>query len=93
MEHVVERLQDEFVRAGKSLQFELLMGSLTGDRNALTYATLAPLLGLSEAAARKAAQRLRTRYRELLREEIAQTVAEPDEVDEELRKLMDTRSD
>jgi RNA polymerase sigma-70 factor (ECF subfamily) len=89
LEHVVRRLQDEFVAAGKSQQFELLKGMLTGDQAGLSYAAIAPQLGLSEAAARKAAQRLRDRYRELLREEIAHTVDDPADVQDEIRRLFE----
>jgi RNA polymerase sigma-70 factor (ECF subfamily) len=89
LEHVVSRLQDEFVAAGKSQQFELLKGMLTGDRAGVSYAAIAPQLGLSEAATRKAAQRLRDRYRELLREEIAHTVDDPADVQDEIRRLFE----
>ena len=53
----------------------------------MTYAKAAAELGTSEAAARKAASRMRRRYRELLREEIGQTVASPGDVDEEIGNL------
>jgi len=89
LEHVIARLQDEFVAAGKSQQFELLKGVLTGDRAGVSYAAIASQLELSEAAARKAAQRLRDRYRELLREEIAHTVANPADVQDEIRRLFE----
>jgi RNA polymerase sigma-70 factor (ECF subfamily) len=75
--------------AGKSQQFELLKGALTGDRAGVSYAAIASQLELSEAAARKAAQRLRDRYRELLREEIAHTVADPADVQDEIRRLFE----
>jgi RNA polymerase sigma-70 factor (ECF subfamily) len=51
------------------------------------YATTAARLGMSEGAVKVAAYRLRQRYRELLREEIAQTVANPEEIEEEIRYL------
>ena len=53
---------------------------MTGDRDRPPYAAVAAELGMSEEAARQAASRLRKRYRELLREEVAQTVAEPADV-------------
>ncbi|MGE0609838.1 MAG: RNA polymerase sigma factor [Pirellulales bacterium] len=89
LDQVVARLQGEFAAAGKSQQFELLKGALTGDRSDLPYAKLAPQLGVSDAAARKAAQRLRDRYREMLREEIARTVADPADVQDEIRRLFE----
>jgi len=55
----------------------------------LPYAALAAELGMSEEAARQAANRLRKRYRELLRAEVAQTLAEPAEVDDEIRNLFE----
>ena len=58
------------------------------DRKEIAYAEAAAATGLSEGAARVAVHRLRKRYRELFREEIARTVAEPDEVDAELRHLI-----
>ena len=60
---------------------------LVGDRAALPYAELAAKLGTSESNMKSIAHRMRLRYRELLREEIAHTVASPTEVDDELREL------
>jgi RNA polymerase sigma-70 factor (ECF subfamily) len=51
------------------------------------YADVAKDLGLTAAAARMATSRMRQRYREILREEIAQTVSSPDEIDDEIRQL------
>lgn len=84
---VMERLRAEFVNADKARQFELLKGALTGDRHSVSYTTAAAELGMSEEASRQAVHRMRKRYRELLREEIGQTVAEPAEVDNEIRDL------
>jgi len=58
-----------------------------GDRDSQPYAELATRLGVREGTVKSAVHRLRQRYRQLLREEIAHTVAEPAEVDEELRHL------
>lgn len=90
LERVVTRLQEELTKSGKSRQFELLKQTLTGQRDESLYATAATELGLTEDAARQAAHRLRKRYRELLRDEVAQTVAEPGEVDEEIRSLFES---
>jgi RNA polymerase sigma-70 factor (ECF subfamily) len=67
--------------------FTALYPCLTGERTALPYGALAAKLGVSESAVKSAVHRLRRSYRQLLRDEIAQTVAEPSEVDEELRHL------
>jgi RNA polymerase sigma factor (sigma-70 family) len=87
LDSVIARLQEEFAAAGKERQFELLKAVLTGDRAFSGYAAAAAELGMSEEAARQAAHRLRKRYRELLREEVAQTVADPGEVDQEIQSL------
>ena len=83
----MQRLETECIASGKALQFELLKPALTGGVERLHYSALAAELGLSEAAARQAASRLRKRYREVLREEVASTLAEPDDVDDEIRAL------
>ena len=87
---VVARLEAEFVAAGKARHFELLKDALAGGRERLAYPEIAAELGLSEAAARQAAHRLRDRYRELLRAEVAETVGDPDEVNDEIRRLFET---
>jgi RNA polymerase sigma-70 factor (ECF subfamily) len=87
LDHVLERLRDEHVKAGKAELLEQLKPSLTADKAALGYAELGARVGLSEGAVKVAVHRLRQRYRELLRAEIAETVASPCEVDEELRHL------
>lgn len=87
---IMERLERELRRSGKAEQFEELKGFLIGDHTGNTYAQVAVKLNLTEAAAKKAASRMRRRYRELLREEIAQTVEEPGEVADEIRKLFTT---
>ena len=74
-------------RAGKSRQFEALRPALLGGAERVPYAQIAAALGLTEEAARAAAHRLRRRYRELLREEVARTLDDPAEVDEEIRSL------
>ena len=87
LETVVARVQEEFALAGKERHFALLKGALSGERAFSSYAAAAAELGVSEGAARQAAHRLRKRYRELLRQEIAHTVADPSDVDEEIRSL------
>lgn len=67
--------------------FDILEHCLIGRRATQLYAALAAQLGMTEAAVKMALCRLRERYRACLKEEIAQTVASPAEVDEELRHL------
>jgi hypothetical protein len=84
---VLARLREEYANSGKGPLFEILKSSLTGDRTSLPYAEMATKLGTSEGAIKVAVHRLRHRYREILRAEIANTVTSPAEVDEELRYL------
>lgn len=81
------RLRDEYAASGRAALFESLEGCLTKDETASPYAEIASRLNLSEAAVKMAARRLRTRYRDLLREEIGKTVATPEEIQEEIRHL------
>ena len=87
LDAVLQRLRAEYEVEGKRKLFAVLSSTLTGDRASQPYGTLATQLGLSEGAEKVAVHRLRKRYRHLLREEIAQTMAEGEDVDEELRHL------
>jgi len=87
LDTVYHRLRREYETGGRGHLFDTLKFSLTGSRSAMPYADLAKWLGLTESAVKVAVHRLRQRYRELLREEVAQTVASPGEVEEELRGL------
>jgi RNA polymerase sigma-70 factor (ECF subfamily) len=87
LDTVTKRLRDDYTAAGQGGLFAALGFCLTGSRSELPYTELAAKLGLAEPAVRVAVHRLRKRYRQLLREEIAQTVARPEEVDDELRAL------
>jgi RNA polymerase sigma-70 factor (ECF subfamily) len=84
---VIERLGAECVAAGRARQFEELKVFLTAEKGALPHAAAAEALGINEGAVRVAVHRLRKRYRELLRDEIAQTLSDPAQVDEEMRAL------
>jgi hypothetical protein len=75
------------VADGKSALFEALKDSLT-DVRSTSYAAIGAELDMSEGAVKVAAHRMRRRYRDLLREEIAQTVANSDEIGEEIRYLL-----
>jgi RNA polymerase sigma-70 factor (ECF subfamily) len=87
LEQVMGRLRQEYIESGRAGLFERLEACLARDETALPYADIARELGLSEAAVKMAMQRLRARYRAILREEIAKTVASPHEVEAELRDL------
>jgi len=85
--HVIDRLRDECAGEGKAKQFEQLKVFLTAGKGTVPHAAVAQALGVDEGAVRVAAHRLRKRYRELLRDEIAHTLADPAQVDEEMRAL------
>ncbi len=87
VEQVLARLKQEYAAAGKVDVFAALEPGLTEEAAPGGYAAGAARLGLSEGAARVAMHRLRRRFGELLRGEIAHTVASPAEVDEEIRQL------
>jgi RNA polymerase sigma-70 factor (ECF subfamily) len=87
LDQTLARLDEEFVASGKGALFGDLKIFLTGEKRAASYAELAATLGMTEAALKMAVSRMRQRYGELLRAEIANTVASPGEIEEELRAL------
>jgi RNA polymerase sigma factor (sigma-70 family) len=87
LEEVLRRLRREYEEEGRAELFTALNPCLIGERDTQKYGELAAKLGVSEGTVKSAVHRLRQRYRQLLREEIADTVAGPGEVDEELRHL------
>jgi RNA polymerase sigma-70 factor (ECF subfamily) len=87
LESVYGRLRSEYEAQGRAVQFDRLKDCLTQGRGAVRYAALSKELNVTEGALRVMVCRLRERYRQLLRDEIAQTVAEPGEVEAELRYL------
>jgi RNA polymerase sigma-70 factor (ECF subfamily) len=87
LEQVLSRLQEEHRVEEKMPLFEALKPCLAGDKDAQPYKSLAATLGISEGAVKVAVHRMRQRYRQLLREEIANTVASPAEVEEEMQHL------
>ena len=87
LDQVVGQLEAELRERGQLKLFENLKPCLVGDRAAQPYAELAVKLGMEEGAIKVAVHRLRLRYRELLRAEIANTVESPGEVDAEMRHL------
>src|SRR5947208_1534857 len=86
LDRVVDKLRDEFVQYGRTEPFERLKVFLLG-HSAAPYAALAREMKTSEGALKVAIHRLRKRYRELFRQEIADTVADPAQVESELRFL------
>ena len=87
LDRVFDRLRAEFDQAGKQKAFHRLKVYLTGEAGMPSYREVAVELGMTEGAVKVAVHRLRRRYRALVREEIAQTVAGPEDVDEELSHL------
>jgi RNA polymerase sigma-70 factor (ECF subfamily) len=88
LDQVLARLRREFLDAGNGALFEAIKDCLTPDRGKLPYAQLARRLGMTEGALKVAVHRMRRRYRDLLRHEIAQTVETPAQVDEEIAYLL-----
>lgn len=81
------RLQSEYESQDKAGQFEILKESLTGRSETAPYCQIAEKLGSSEGAVKVAIHRLRQRYREVLRAEIARTLLNPGEAETEMRQL------
>ena len=88
IEAVLAGLRESYVAGGRLPVFDALKGFIWGDQTTLSYAEAGAQLGLTEGAVKVAVHRLRGRYRELLRAEIAKTVATPGEVDGELHHLI-----
>jgi DNA-directed RNA polymerase specialized sigma24 family protein len=92
LEHVIGKLRVEFAGKGKAEHFDKLSLVLDGEPAANRYEGLAAELGVSAGALRVAVHRMRNRYRELLRAEIADTVSTPEEIDEEIHFLLSVLS-
>jgi len=88
LEQVMARLRQEYAGAEKARLFDHLKVVLTGETGAPPYSQIADELAMTEGAIKVAVHRLRRRYREALRAEIAQTVADPDEVKDEMASLL-----
>jgi RNA polymerase sigma factor (sigma-70 family) len=87
VEHALRRLREECESKGKRRLFQTLSCYLTAERDQVSYASLSTALGIAESAVRKQLYNLRQRYRSLLRDEVAHTVADPAEVEDEIRHL------
>jgi RNA polymerase sigma-70 factor (ECF subfamily) len=88
LQRVMQRLREENLEGGRGDLFDALQAHLWGDADSVPYPQIAQRFELTVANVKTTAHRLRQRYRGLLREEIAQTVAQPGEIDEEIRYLM-----
>jgi RNA polymerase sigma factor (sigma-70 family) len=88
LDKALQRLRDEFEADGKGEKFQRLKAFLTADGGRSSYAELAVRWKTTEAALKMAVSRLRARYGELLREEVANTVAVPGDVEGELHALL-----
>ena len=87
LDRVFDQLRREYEDAGRETTFEALSAVLTRGPETIRYVTIAARLGSSEAAVRVAVHRLRRRYGLLLRNQIAATVHDPVEIDDEIRAL------
>ena len=87
VEQALRRLREECESQGRLRAFETLRPCLGAEREDVSYPTLSHTLGVPEANVKRLVRRLRQRYRNLLREEVAETLADPAEVDDEIRHL------
>jgi RNA polymerase sigma factor (sigma-70 family) len=87
VEQALRRLREECESQQKLRAFEVLRPCLGAEREDVSYPTLSQTLGVPEATVKRLVHRLRQRYRTLLREEVAETVADPAEIDDEIRHL------
>lgn len=87
-QQAMNRVHDEYAAAGKAALFEALKPGLWGDSREASSAEMAARLRLSEAALKMATLRLRRRFRDALRQEVGQTVADPTALDDEVRYLI-----
>jgi len=87
VEHALRRLREECEGKGKLRLFHALSGYITAERDEVSYSKLSTTLGVSETAVKKQLRSMRLRYRSLLRDEVAQTVTDPAEVEDEIRHL------
>jgi RNA polymerase sigma factor (sigma-70 family) len=87
VEQALRRLREECESQGKLRAFEALRPCLGAERDDVSYSNLSHTLGVPEATVKRLVHRLRQRYRSLLRDEVAETVADPSEIDDEIRHL------
>jgi DNA-directed RNA polymerase specialized sigma24 family protein len=92
LDRALARVESENLGSGRRDLFEKLRPSVLGQTDSRLHREVADELGMTEGAVRIAAHRLRRRYREILRDEVARTVADPAEVDLELASLLEALS-
>jgi RNA polymerase sigma-70 factor (ECF subfamily) len=85
---VLNQLQTELANGGKQHHFEHLKGALMGELTADDYQLAGEKLGITPAAAKQAAYRMRKRYREMFRQEVARTTAAEEDIEDEMRRLL-----
>jgi RNA polymerase sigma-70 factor (ECF subfamily) len=90
LERALGRLRSEFSERGRGEEFEILKGYLTGEAPKVPYRQAAATLQTTEEAVKTSVHRLRQKFGKLLREEIAETVSTPEEIDDEVRHLLKT---
>ena len=88
LERVLARLRADYAGMGKADQFQVLEPFLMRDGDETRYDVAAARLGITSGALRMSVHRMRGKYRELLRAEIAETVERPEEIEEEIRFLL-----
>jgi RNA polymerase sigma factor (sigma-70 family) len=88
LERVLERVRQQALESDGEARYEALKPYLTGESLRTPYSEAAEKLGMSEGAVKTAVLRLRRSFGKALRAEIAETVANPDEIDDELRRLL-----
>jgi RNA polymerase sigma factor (sigma-70 family) len=89
LDRALDRLGEESALAGRGAMFEALKTFVTGEQGPVSYEGMAAKLGLSLSALKSAIFRLRRRYHQLVRDEVSQTVANPGEVEKELRYMLE----
>jgi RNA polymerase sigma factor (sigma-70 family) len=87
LKQAMDRLRQEYLSVAKEPVFERLQIFLSGDKQSIPYAEIAGSLDMSPGAVKVAVHRLRRRYGEIVRQEVAQTVAVPEEIEDEIRHL------
>ena len=88
LDHVLGQLGEEYRMAGNERLYDLFKELLAGEPEGISQAKIASELAVTENAVKQAYHRFRCRYRELMREEIAHTVAVPGDIEDELRHLI-----
>lgn len=88
LEMSFQQLKHEYAESGKAAQFDALQTNLSGAKEApCSFAEIGAQLGMTESAARQAAFRMRSRFGDLLRQSVAQTVASPQDLEAEMSHL------